>query len=113
MTKSKTAIIREYLSSNPDATGKDAELALKKYGINAQYFSQIKSNLSNRKKVAKKKAAKKKSVKTRVKRKVRRSTTPPSLEELQSVAEFANAFGGLDKLSSTVETLRRFQMNSN
>lgn len=112
MAKSKTAIIKEYLQEHPDATGKTAEQDLKKFGINAQYFSSIKSTSQSGKKGTKKKRAKKKSLRSSVKRKIPRSAAAPSLEDLQTVAEFAIDFGGLEKLSAAVETLRRFQMKA-
>lgn len=112
MAPSKTDIIREFLAEHPNATGKEAEAALKKHGIKAQYFYTIKSNLLKRQGGTKKKRAKKKAVGTTVRRKIRRTAPPPTLEDLQTVADFANEFGGLDKLSAAVETLWQFQMKA-
>lgn len=105
MAKSKTDIIKEYLEKNPNAKGKEAEAALKKHGINAQYFYTIKSSLTNRKKRAKKKAGRKV-----VRKKVRIGSPTLTVEELQNVASFAAQFGGLDKLSAAITSLRQFQV---
>lgn len=106
MAKSKTDLIKEYLASNPEAKGKEAEAALKKHGITAQYFYVVKSNLSRGKKRVKKKAAKKKVVRRKV-----GSAIDVSVDELQAAAEFAAKFGGLDKLSAAVTALRQFQVD--
>lgn len=109
MAKTKTDIIKEYLAANPDAKGKEAEAALKKHGINAQYFYVIKSSLSKGKKPAKKRVKKKAAKKKVVRRKIG-SATEVSVEDLQTAADFAAKFGGLDKLSSAVTALRQFQV---
>jgi len=106
MAKSKTDIIKEYLEKNPNAKGKEAEAALKKHGITAQYFYTIQSSLSNRKK----RAGKKKAGRKVVRRKVRIGSPALSVEELQNVATFAAEFGGLDKLSAAITSLRQFQV---
>lgn len=108
MAKSKTDHIREFIAKNPTATGKQAAEALKKYGISAQYFYTIKSNLAKPKKAGKKK---KSAGRKKVQRPVRKATTSLSFDELSSVAEFASGFGGLDKLSDAITALRKFQMN--
>ncbi|MCR9198573.1 MAG: hypothetical protein NXI04_08020 [Planctomycetaceae bacterium] len=110
MAKSKTDIIKEYLAANPEAKGKDAAAALKKHGITAQYFYVIKSNLSKGKKPAKKRVKKKAAKKKVVRRKIG-SAVEVSVEELQTAAEFAARFGGLDKLSAAITALRQFQVN--
>lgn len=112
MATSKTDIIREFLQTNPNATGRQAEDSLKKHGISAQYFYTVKSGLLKRQGAAKKKRGRKKAAGTTVRRKIRRASTPATLEELQSVADFAKNFGGLDKLSGAVDALRQFQIKA-
>ena len=106
MPKSKTDHIRDFLAKNPNASGKEAAEALKKYGISAQYFYTIKSNLSKPKggaKAGKKKRGRKSaSGGVKVQRAVRRTSTDLSFDDVQSVATFAANFGGLDKLLSLI-----------
>lgn len=108
--KSKTAIIKEYLEKYPDAKGKQAEGALKKYDISAQYFYTIKSNLQKKESGADGRKPRKKAAGKKVRRRIRRAAEAPTFEELQSVASFAKEFGGLDKLIGAAEALRQFQM---
>lgn len=105
MAKSKTELIREFLEKNPTASGKEAEAALKKHGISAQYFYTIKSSLANRKKRAKKTPGRKV-----VRKKVRVGSPTLTVDELQEAASFAARFGGLDKLSAAITALRQFQV---
>lgn len=109
MAKSKTDLIKEFLEKNPEAKGKEAEAALKKHGISAQYFYTIKSMLSNRKKRGNKKPANKKVVR----RRVGLPASDVTVEELQKVASIATEFGGLDKLAAAITTLKQMQLSSN
>ena len=102
--KSKTDLIREFLAANPNATGKEAGEALNKHGISTQYFYTIKSNLARRQKIG--------GVSRSVRRPLPGSGPQPTLQELQSVADFARDIGGLDKLNSAVSALRQVQMDS-
>lgn len=107
MATSRTDIIKEYLEKNPNATGKEAEAALRKHGINAQYFYTIKSSLSHRRK----RGGRKKAGRKVVRKKVRIGSPVLSVEELQTVATFAAEFGGLDKLNAAITALRQFQVD--
>ena len=101
--KSKTDLIREFLAANPGATGKEAGAALKKHGISTQYFYTIKSNLARRQKIG--------GAPKSVRRPRPVAGAQPTLQELQSVADFARDLGGLDKLNSAVSALRQVQMD--
>lgn len=112
MAKSKTDLIKEFLAKNPDAKGKEAEEALKKHGINAQYFYTIKSTLSRGKHATKKKRVKKKAGKKKVvRRKIGSAPVDVTVEELQKVATIAAEFGGLEKLSAAIKTLKQMQLS--
>lgn len=111
MAKSKTDLIKEFLAKNPDAKGKEAEEALKKHGINAQYFYTIKSSLS-RGKTAKKKRVKRKAGKKKVvRRRIGSNPVDVTVEELQKVATIAAEFGGLEKLSAAIKMLKQMQLS--
>lgn len=111
MAKSKTDLIKEFLAKNPNAKGKEAEEALKKHGINAQYFYTIKSTLSRGKGPAKKRVKKKAGKKKVVRRKIGSAPVNVTVEELQKVAGIAAEFGGLDKLSAAIHTLKQMQLS--
>ncbi len=88
--KSKTARIHEYLEKNPEHTWKDAEPALKRFGISSTYYSMIKSKLSQSSK--------------------RVVTSRRGGDSLAKAKEFARACGGIDKAVACLKELEKYQV---
>jgi hypothetical protein len=98
----KTARIREYVAANPDASTGEAADALKKFGINAQMVSNIKS----RDKRAT--APKGKRGRPRKRQPAKHTLTPTSTSDATIAAiRLIRACGSLDAATSVLEEADR------
>jgi hypothetical protein len=84
-TQSKTEIVREIVTKNPDATHGDHKEAMEKAGISAAYFSLIKGKLKGGSKPKAKKKAK-----------------PAPEVDLERAIEFVREAGGVEALKAKV-----------
>ena len=92
----KSDLIREYLTSNPGHTWKDAEKSLKKHGINGNYFSMVKSKMNQPKTQGKKTQGKK--------------TKRAASSSVDQTVEFARSCGSIDEAISKLKELQKYQV---
>ena len=101
----KSQAIRDYLSTNPKATGNEITAALAKKGIKVSPGLASNVKYTSGPKRLKKKTGKKRVVKRR--RPGRRSAAELSAKDLLAAKQLADQLGGIREVRRTLDTLER------